>query len=86
MSRAKPVTWIVLASALTLLACDREKGSAQNQPASAPAAVEPTLNFPPDAGPPPAFDAAGRNMSGGIDLFDLGRRPITWWISIKLME
>ena len=37
MSPGKSVTWIVLASALMLLACDREKGSAQNQPASTPA-------------------------------------------------
>ena len=59
MSRAKPVIWIALASALTLLACDREKGSAQNQPDSAPAAAEPAkINFPPDTDPPPAFSHA----------------------------
>lgn len=76
MSRAKPVIWIVLASALALLACDRENSGVQRQPAVAPAPAEPvTLNFPPDAGPAPAFDA-GRAMQYTKEILQFGPRPL----------
>ena len=76
MSPGRSVTWIVLASALMLLACDREKGSAQNQPASTPAPAEPVaLNFPPDSGPVPAFDAA-RPMQYTKEIVKFGPRPL----------
>lgn len=76
MSRAKPVIWIVLASFLFLLACDREKGSAQEQPVSTPAPVEPVaLNLPPDNGPPPSFDAE-RAMRYASEIVKLGPRPL----------
>ena len=76
MNRAKPVVWILLVSALTLLACDREKGSAQEHPASAPPAIAPVaLNFPFDSGPPPSFDA-DRAMQYVKEIVKLGPRPL----------
>jgi hypothetical protein len=76
MSRAKPVLWIALATALALLVCDRDKETAQDHPGSAPAAVEPaTLTFPPDTGPPPTFDAE-RAMQYAKDIVQFGPRPL----------
>jgi glutaminyl-peptide cyclotransferase len=76
MSRAKPVVWIALASALLLLACDREKGSAQDQalPKAAPVELA-TLNFPADSGPPPAFDT-DRAMQYTKEIVKFGPRPL----------
>lgn len=76
MSRTRPVVWIVLASALTLLACDREKGTAQERPTTAPAPTQPAnLDFPPDNAPPPAFDA-NRAMQYAKDIVKFGPRPL----------
>ncbi|HZQ96521.1 MAG TPA: M28 family peptidase [Candidatus Sulfotelmatobacter sp.] len=76
MTRARPATWIVLVSALALMACEREKGSAQDHPASAPPVAAPAaLNFPPDAGPPPSFDA-GRALQYAKEIVDFGPRPL----------
>ena len=76
MSRAQPVLWIVLGSFLFLFACDREKGSAQEQPVSTPAPVEPVaLKLPPDNAPPPTFDA-DRAMRYASDIVKFGPRPL----------
>jgi glutaminyl-peptide cyclotransferase len=76
MNRAKPVSCILLAAVLAFLACDREKGSAQDHPSSTPAAVAPAqLNFPPESGPPPNFDA-GRAMQYAQEIVRFGPRPL----------
>ena len=52
--------WILLAGALTFLACDRDKEATQVQAQPAAPAQDaplPQLTLPPDNGPPPAFDA-----------------------------
>ena len=77
MNRAKPVSCILLAAVLAFLACDREKGSAQDHPSSTPAAVAPAqLNFPPESGPPPNFDA-GRAMQYAQEIVRFGPRPLS---------
>jgi glutaminyl-peptide cyclotransferase len=76
MSRGKPVVWMVLASVLALLACDRGKSKPQERPSSRQSAVEPvTLNFPPDHNPPPAFDSE-RAMQYAKDIVKFGPRPL----------
>jgi glutaminyl-peptide cyclotransferase len=76
MNRARPVVWIVLASAMALLACERENGSAQDRPAAAAAPAEPVaLNFPADTGPPPSFDAE-RAMQYTKEIVRFGPRPL----------
>jgi len=77
MNRAKPVSCILLAAVLAFLACDREKGSAQDHPSSTPAAVAPAqMNFPPESGPPPNFDA-GRAMQYAQEIVRFGPRPLS---------
>jgi Zn-dependent M28 family amino/carboxypeptidase len=68
--------WILLAGALTFLACDRDKETPQVQ-GQAPAAADPgpALTFPPDSGPPPAFDG-DRAMQYVKDIVKLGPRPL----------
>jgi glutaminyl-peptide cyclotransferase len=76
MNRAKPVSCILLAAVLAFLACDREKGSAQDHPSSTPPAVAPAqLNFPPESGPPPNFDA-DRAMQYAQEIVRFGPRPL----------
>jgi glutaminyl-peptide cyclotransferase len=78
MMRARAVRWILLACVLTLLACDREKGSAQGPtpPVAAPLdATGPTLTFPPDSGPAPAVDG-DRAMGYVKDIVKFGPRPL----------
>jgi glutaminyl-peptide cyclotransferase len=76
MNRARPAVWIVLASAMALLACEREKGSAQDRPPAAAAPAEPiALNFPADSGPPPSFDAE-RAMQYTKEIVRFGPRPL----------
>jgi glutaminyl-peptide cyclotransferase len=68
---------LVLLGVLTALACDHEKDAAQNQtpaPTSAESAT-PVLNFPPDNGPPPAFDG-DRAMQYVKDIVKFGPRPL----------
>jgi glutaminyl-peptide cyclotransferase len=70
--------WLLLAGALTFLACDRDKDAAQVQaqpPAPAEDAALPKLTFPPDDGPPPAFDA-DRAMKYTEEIVKFGPRPI----------
>jgi len=77
MSRAKQLRWILLASLLVWLACDRDKENTQNQAPAAPPAetAGPALTFPPDSGPPPAFDSA-RAMQYVKEIVKLGPRPV----------
>jgi hypothetical protein len=82
MSRAKQLRWILLAGLLVWLACDRDKESGQNEhaptqtPMTPPAETTgPVLTFPPDSGPPPAFDSA-RAMQYVKDIVKFGPRPV----------
>ena len=78
MSRLISLRWILLAFVLTLLACDRDKDTAQGQsaPAASPADTpRPVLTFPPDSGTPPAFDG-GRAMQYVKDIVKFGPRPV----------
>lgn len=76
-SRALPGTLLVLA--LLLVACERDKGVAQDQQAqtaSAPPAVAaPKLTFPPDSGPMPAIDGK-RAMQYAKEIVKFGPRPL----------
>jgi glutaminyl-peptide cyclotransferase len=73
-SRALP--GMLLALALVLVACGRDKGAAQDQTASAPAAANaPKLALPPDSGPPPAIDGK-RAMQYGKEIVKFGPRPL----------
>jgi glutaminyl-peptide cyclotransferase len=77
MSRAKKLRWILLVSLLVWLACDRDKESPQSQTPTTPPAetTGPLLTFPPDSGPPPAFDSA-RAMQYVKDIVKFGPRPV----------
>jgi Zn-dependent M28 family amino/carboxypeptidase len=70
--------WLLLAGALTFLACDRDKDAAQVQAKPATPAEDaslPKLTLPPDEGPPPAFDA-DRAMKYTEEIVKFGPRPI----------
>jgi glutaminyl-peptide cyclotransferase len=70
--------WVLLAGALTFLACDRDKDAAQVQAQRATSANEaalPKLTLPPDDGPPPAFDG-DRAMKYTEEIVKFGPRPI----------
>jgi len=69
--------WLLLASALVLLACDRDKEPAapQNAPVETAEKPAPTLNLPPDIGPPPSFDGE-RAMQYTKDIVKYGSRPL----------
>ena len=71
--------WVLLAGVLTFLACDRDKDATQvqAQPAAptADAGALPKLTFPPEEGPPPAFDA-DRAMKYTEEIVKFGPRPI----------
>ena len=71
----KLLRWILLASVVTLLACDRKKDSAQAQSAPPVAAPSAPLSFPPYGGPPPSFDA-NRAMQYVKDIVKFGPRPL----------
>jgi Zn-dependent M28 family amino/carboxypeptidase len=80
MSRLSALRWILLAGALAFLACDHDKENAPVQappPAAAPSADSPLpqLTFPPDSGPPPAFDG-DRAMEYVKEIVKFGPRPI----------
>jgi Zn-dependent M28 family amino/carboxypeptidase len=76
MNALKFLPLLLLASALALLACDREaKETIQVQP---PAALDPDrtpLNFPADIGPPPTFDG-DRAMQYVKEIVKFGPRPL----------
>src|SRR2546430_15172101 len=77
----KKQSFLVWFGALLCLfaACDRDKGTAQakgqNAPAIAPAEEHPKLSFPPDSGPPPAFDG-NRAMKYVKEIVAFGPRPL----------
>ena len=69
---------LLVACVATSLACDHSKDAAQAQGAAPPPAAEsaaPTLNFPPDKGPPPAINA-DRAWQYVKDVVKFGERPI----------
>ena len=78
---SRSLWWILLAGALVVLACDRDKDTAQGQtpPASAVSApadtAGPALTFPPDSGSPPAFDG-DRAMQYVKEIVRFGPRPL----------
>ena len=78
---SRSLRWILLAGVLAVLACDRDKDTAQGQtpPASAaPAPADtagPTLTLPPDSGLPLAFDG-DRAMQYVREVVKFGPRPL----------
>ncbi len=78
MSRMKTLSKVLLATALALLACDRDKEAAQSQSASSPAAAQPSIEpivFSTDTGPLPKIDA-DRAMQYVKDIVRFGPRPL----------
>ncbi len=78
MSGANSLRWILLAGALTFLACDRDKDTPQVQASPVPVPADatlPALTLPPDSGPPPTFDG-DRAMQYVKDIVKFGPRPI----------
>ncbi|MFZ1006183.1 MAG: M28 family peptidase [Candidatus Sulfotelmatobacter sp.] len=68
---------IVWLCCLMLVACDRDKNTAQAdaQPAAAAESVTPKLSLPPDNGPVPAFDS-NRTMKYVKEIVAYGPRPL----------
>ncbi len=77
MSRGNLLTWIALAGALAVIACDRDKDSsaAQNTTVSVSAPAIQPLNFPPDDGPLPSVDG-DRAMQYVKEIVRFGPRPL----------
>ena len=83
MMGSKFSRWILLAGVLAVVACDRDKDSAQDKTASTPAPATsasaettgPELTLPPDSGPPPAFDG-DRALQYVKDIVKFGPRPV----------
>lgn len=76
--RKKSLWWILLAVALAILACDRDKETVTGQAPPASAAADtttPVLNLPADNGPPPTFDG-DRAMQYVKDILKFGPRPL----------
>jgi Zn-dependent M28 family amino/carboxypeptidase len=81
--RSKLLRWVLLAVAVAIAACDRDKESGQDKtpatPASATTAAAdttgPALTLPPDSGPPPTFDG-DRAMQYVKDIVKFGPRPV----------
>ncbi len=71
--------WIALAFVVAMIACDRDRDTAESQSSKASTPAEapvPVLNFPPpDSGPPPAFDGE-RAMQYVKDIVKFGPRPL----------
>ncbi len=77
MSRVRTLSKILLASALALVACDRDKEAAQSQNATAAtsqSSIEP-ISFPADNGPLPKIDG-DRAMQYAKDIVKFGPRPL----------
>jgi hypothetical protein len=75
MKAAQSLTGLLLAAALTLFACDREKSTIEVQP---PAALDPknqVVNFPQDTGPLPKIDG-DRAMQYTKEIVKFGPRPL----------
>jgi glutaminyl-peptide cyclotransferase len=81
MRGSKALPGMLLALALLLVACGRDKGVAQGQtdsaqPVSAPPAADaPKLTFPADSGPLPAIDGK-RAMQYAKEIVKFGPRPL----------
>ena len=81
MRKWKTLRWVLLACVIAVIACDRDKESAQKQaaaPTPPPAATDttlPTLNFPQDVGPAPVFDGE-RAMQYVKEIVKFGPRPL----------
>ena len=77
MSRVKRVPWVLLAGALAVIACDKDKDatppSSTSVSASAPQSAP--LSLPLDGGPPPAVDA-NRAMQYVREMVKFGPRPL----------
>jgi len=76
-SQWKHVSWVALAAALVVIACDRDKDAApaQNTAVSASAPASEPLKFPADDGPPPMVDG-DRAMQYVKDIVKFGPRPL----------
>jgi len=74
MSGVKSLRWILLACAVIVLACDRDKDTVQTPPAIADATA-PAMQLPADSGPPPAFDG-DRALQYVKDIVKFGPRPV----------
>ena len=74
MSGLKFLPWMLLASVLTLFACDRTK-TIQVEPSVAPEQTRAPLTFPPDSGPLPKADG-DRAMQYVKDIVKFGPRPL----------
>src|SRR5579871_5847387 len=78
MRGVRMLSRILLASALALLACDRDKEAAQSKNSDAPLAVESSIepvSFPADNGPLPQMDS-GRAMQYVNEIVKFGPRPL----------
>src|SRR6201997_9570 len=76
MRGSKALPWTLLALVLALVACGRDKGVAQDQPAPGPAVANaPKLTLPPDIGPAPAIDGK-RAMQYAKEIVKFGPRPL----------
>ncbi|MFZ0808261.1 MAG: M28 family peptidase [Candidatus Sulfotelmatobacter sp.] len=81
MRKWKTLRWVLLACVIAVIACDRDKESAQKQaaaPTPPPAATDttlPTLSFPRDVGPAPVFDGE-RAMQYLKEIVKFGPRPL----------
>lgn len=77
MIRSKLLSYLVLASALTLLACERQKQAESQESAPAPAstgAIQQVM-YPADSSPPPAIDG-DRAMKYTKEIVKFGPRPL----------
>jgi glutaminyl-peptide cyclotransferase len=76
MSRSKLLSYLMLASALTALACNRQKQTpSQESSTPAPALAVQEVAYPPDSGPPPAIDG-DRAMRYVKEIVKFGPRPL----------
>ena len=74
---SRRLSWVALAGALAVIACDRDKDAAPSQNTSVSASVPggERLKFPPDEGPPVAVDGE-RAMQYVKDIVKFGPRPL----------
>lgn len=78
MSGVRILSRVLLASALALVACDRDKEAAQSKNSDAPPAAQSSIepvSFPADSGPLPQIDS-GRAMQYVKEIVRFGPRPL----------
>ena len=78
MSGVRMLSKILLATALALLACDRDKDVAQSKKSDAAPATQSSIepvSFPEDSGPLPQIDSA-RAMQYAKEIVKFGPRPL----------